>query len=72
MLGMSPFTNMPAEVAAEAAAAVEAIKSGKNKVFTGPIIDNTGATKVAAGVSMDDGALNGMQWLVQGIEGKLG
>ena len=72
MLGMSPFTNMPPEVAAEATAAVEAIKSGKNKVFTGPIVDNTGAAKVAAGVSMDDGALNGMQWLVQGIEGKLG
>ncbi len=72
MLGMSPFTNMPAEVAAEATAAVEAIKSGKNMVFTGPIIDNTGASKVAAGVSMDDGALNAMQWLVQGIEGKLG
>jgi basic membrane protein A and related proteins len=72
MLDMSPFTNMSPEVAAEAAAAVAAIKAGKNKVFTGPIMDQTGATKVAAGVSMDDGALNAMQWLVQGIEGKLG
>ena len=72
MLDMSPFTNMPDAVAAEAAATVEAIKSGKNKVFTGPIMDQTGAVKVAAGATMDDGALNAMQWLVQGIEGKIG
>jgi basic membrane protein A and related proteins len=72
MLDMSPFTNMPDAVAAEATAAVAAIKAGTNKVFTGPIADQTGAVKVAAGASMDDGALNGMQWLVQGIEGKLG
>jgi basic membrane protein A and related proteins len=72
MLDMSPFTNMPDAAAAEAKAMVEAIKSGKNKVFTGPIVDQTGAVKVAAGASMDDGALNAMQWLVQGIEGKLG
>jgi len=72
MLGMSPFSNMPPELVNQATAAVEAIKSGKNKVFTGPISDQTGAVKVAAGVTMDDGALNGMQWLVQGIEGKLG
>ncbi|MDR3522759.1 MAG: BMP family ABC transporter substrate-binding protein [Acetobacteraceae bacterium] len=72
MLGMSPFANMPPALANQATAAVEAIKSGKNKVFTGPISDQTGAVKVAAGVSMDDGALSGMQWLVQGIEGKLG
>ena len=72
MLGMSPFANMPPELINQATAAVDAIKTGKNKVFTGPISDQTGAVKVAAGVSMDDGALSGMQWLVQGIEGKLG
>ncbi len=71
LLEMAPFTNMPAEVVAAANAAVAAIKSGKNKVFTGPILDQAGVTKLAAGSSMDDGALNMMQWLVQGVEGKL-
>jgi basic membrane protein A len=27
--------------------------------------------KVPAGTTMDDGALSGMQWLVQGVDGKL-
>ena len=47
------------------------ITSGKNKVFLGPLRDQSGAVKVAAGTTMDDGALNSMQWLVQGLEGKL-
>ena len=47
------------------------IKSGKNKVFVGPITDQSGAVKVPAGTTMDDGALAGMQWLVQGVDGKL-
>jgi simple sugar transport system substrate-binding protein len=71
MLGMSPFANMPPEVAALATATVEDIKSGKNKVFVGPIKDQSGAVKVPAGTAMDDGALAGMQWLVEGVEGKL-
>jgi basic membrane protein A len=40
-------------------------------VFVGPIMDQTGAVKVPAGTTMDDGALAGMQWLVQGVDGKL-
>jgi simple sugar transport system substrate-binding protein len=71
MLGMSPFKNMPADVAATATKLEADIKAGTNKVFVGPILDQSGATKVAAGVTMDDGALNQMQWLVQGVEGKL-
>jgi simple sugar transport system substrate-binding protein len=71
MLAMSPFTNMPADVAALATSTVADIKSGKNKVFVGPISDQSGAVKVPAGTTMDDGALSGMQWLVQGVDGKL-
>ncbi len=71
MLGMSPFANMPPDVAALATSTEADIKAGKNKVFVGPLLDQSGATKVAAGVVMDDGALNGMQWLIQGIQGKL-
>jgi basic membrane protein A and related proteins len=71
MLAMSPFTNMPPEVAALATSTVADITSGKNKVFVGPISDQTGAVKVPAGTTMDDGALSSMQWLVQGVDGKL-
>jgi basic membrane protein A and related proteins len=71
MLAMSPFNNMPPEVASVAAQKVADITAGKNKIFVGPLVDQSGAEKVAAGVVMDDKALNEMQWLVQGIEGKL-
>jgi basic membrane protein A len=54
-----------------ATSTVADIKSGKNKVFVGPVMDQTGAVKVPAGTAMDDGALSAMQWLVQGVEGKL-
>jgi len=71
MLAMSPFTNMPPDVSALATSTVADITSGKNKVFVGPISDQSGAVKVPAGTTMDDGALAGMQWLVQGVDGKL-
>ncbi|WP_158922934.1 BMP family ABC transporter substrate-binding protein [Acidisphaera sp. S103] len=71
MLVMSPFANMPADVAALAAATVADIASGKNKVFTGPIADQSGKVQVAAGTTMDDDALSKMQWLAQGVEGRL-
>ena len=72
MLKMSPFTNMPDDVVALGNATVADITSGKNKVFVGPINDQAGTLKVPAGTVMDDAALNAMQWLVQGVEGKLG
>ena len=71
LLQMAPFANMPADVQAMAEATVADIKSGKNKVFAGPLRDQAGAEKLAAGTVMDDGALSGMQWLVEGVEGKL-
>ena len=71
MLTMAPFANMPADVAALATSVVADLTSGKSKVFVGPLKDQSGATKIAAGVTMADGDLAGMQWLVEGIEGKL-
>ena len=71
MLVMSPFANMPPEVEALAKATVDDIASGKNKVFVGPLKDQAGAEKVPDGKVMDDAALSGMQWLVEGVEGKL-
>jgi simple sugar transport system substrate-binding protein len=71
MLAMSPFTNMSPELVAMATQAEADIKSGKKQVWLGPVYDQAGAEKIAAGKVPDDGALNGMQWLAKGIEGKL-
>ena len=71
MLGMAPFANMPADVAALAERTRADVASGKTPVFAGPLTDQAGAAKLAAGGSLDDGALSAMQWLVQGIDGKL-
>jgi basic membrane protein A and related proteins len=71
MLKMSPFTNMPDDVKALAQQTVDDISSGKQKIFVGPLIDQSGATKLPAGQVMDDATLAGLQWLVQGVEGKL-
>ena len=71
MLGMAPFSNMPPDVVAAAEEAKAAVASGKNPVFAGPLTDQAGAQKLAAGGSLDDGALSSLQWLVQGIDGKL-
>jgi basic membrane protein A and related proteins len=71
LLKMSPFSNMPDDVKALAQQTVDDISSGKQKIFVGPLIDQSGATKLPAGQVMDDGALSSLQWLVQGIEGKL-
>ena len=71
LLLMSPFTNMPDEVKALATSTEADIKAGKNAIFVGPIKDQSGAVKVAAGKTLDDGELSSMQWLVEGIDGRL-
>ena len=71
LLEMSPFANMPPEVEALAKQTVADVQSHKIPIFAGPLTDQAGAVKLAAGKEMDDGALSGMQWLVKGVEGKL-
>jgi len=71
-LVLSPFENMPADVAAAAAKAAADIKSGKNKIFTGPIKDNAGNMKVPAGKTLNDGELfTTLDYYVDGIKGKI-
>lgn len=71
MLKMAPYTNMPDEIAALAKATEADIASGKNKIFVGPIKAQDGSEKVAAGTTLDDGAIAGMDWLAEGVEGDL-
>lgn len=55
-----------------AIAAVEAaIISGEDHPFTGPIVDQDGVERVAAGEVLADGDIFGMNWLVEGVDGAL-
>ena len=69
MMQMAPFKNMPDDVAALAKQAEADIASGKIQIYKGPIKEQSGAVKVAAGTVLDDKAINSMTWLAEGIEG---
>jgi simple sugar transport system substrate-binding protein len=71
MVAMAPFTNMPDDVAQMAAETTEAIKSGKLHPFTGPISNQAGEEVVAAGATMADKDVLGMNWYVKGIDDQL-
>ena len=71
-LVLTPFENMPADVAKAAQKAAGDIKSGTNKIFTGPIRDNTGAERVSAGKTLNDGELfTTLDYYVEGVVGKI-
>jgi len=71
-LVLSPFENMPSDVADAATKAAADIKSGKNKIFTGPIKDNSGKIRVPAGKTLNDGELfQTLDYYVDGILGKI-
>lgn len=47
------------------------IIAGKQKVFTGPLYDQSGAEKVPAGTTLTDKELLSMDWFVKGVDGKI-
>jgi basic membrane protein A len=67
MLHMAPYRNMPDDVMKLAQSTEADIKSGKLKPFGGKLKDQAGGEKSVA----DDGAIASMNWLVQGVDGKL-
>jgi simple sugar transport system substrate-binding protein len=69
-LVLTPFENMPADVAAKAQEAADKIKGGMN-IFTGPLKDNEGNTVISAGEALDDGGLWGMNYYLEGVLGKI-
>ncbi|PCJ76312.1 MAG: BMP family ABC transporter substrate-binding protein [Rhodobacteraceae bacterium] len=72
MVGIGEFSDkIPADVQAEAQAAVDAIVAGTLHPFTGPINKQDGSVWLAAGETADDGTLAGMNFYVEGIEGEL-
>ncbi|WP_430459711.1 BMP family ABC transporter substrate-binding protein [Thalassolituus sp. LLYu03] len=60
--------NLPADVKAKVAEAQAALKAGTLKPFTGPIKDNQGNVVVAAGHTLTDAELAGVNWYIEGID----
>jgi len=63
---------VPKAVQDEVAVRQKEIASGKLHPFTGPIVDNTGKTVLAKGAVMTDSQILAMNYLVSGVQGKLG
>ncbi|PID72202.1 MAG: BMP family ABC transporter substrate-binding protein [Desulfobulbus propionicus] len=67
---LAPFGPMvPQEVQDKVEAKQKEIASGAFKVFTGPIFDQNGAAKYAAGATATDEEMLGMTWFVKGVIG---
>jgi len=72
MLDIPAFNdNLSADIKKEAAATLEAIKSGKFHPFTGPLKKQDGTVALKDGEVADDGLLAGMNFYVEGIEATL-
>lgn len=62
---------VPADVRAEVEAAKEAILSGELFAFTGPISDQDGEERIAAGEKPDVTTLETTDWLAEGVIGNI-
>ncbi len=71
MVKMAPYTNMPDDVAKQAAETEAAIRAGTLLPFAGPIYKQDGELVVGEGDALSDEQLLGMNWYVKGIEDKL-
>lgn len=72
MVRMSPLNAaIPADVAKLFEQKKADIVAGKLKPFQGPIKDQSGAVRVAAGTQMADKDVHGMNFYVQGVEGSI-
>lgn len=69
---LAPLTaNAPEGAQAKIDAVTAEIKSGKDKLFTGPIKDQSGTVKVADGKKMTLNEIVSWDWFVQGVVGKV-
>jgi len=62
---------VPAEVKAQVEQLAAGLKDGSFAAFTGPVLDNTGKERLAAGVAADQGWLDKIDFYVQGVEGQV-
>ena len=72
MVGIGAFSEViPEDVRAEAQQLVDDIVSGAYHPFTGPLNKQDGSAWLADGEVADDGALAGLNFYVEGIEGEI-
>lgn len=69
---LAEFSPLVPQEVQDAVAAAEADIIAGNDVFCGPINNQAGELVVAEGECMDDGAMLGFDWLVEGVIGSLG
>jgi basic membrane protein A len=62
---------VPADVARQFESKKQAIIAGSLTPFAGPIMDNSGTLKVAAGTSVSLDDLMAINWYVEGVDGKV-
>jgi basic membrane protein A len=72
MVDIAPLgSSIPADVKKLVEAAKAKILAGKLDVFAGPLVDQSGAEKVAKGKSLAVSDVLQMTWFVQGVDGKI-
>lgn len=70
IVDISPMAAMvPKEVQDKVLAAKQALIEGQLKVFKGPVKDQAGKERIAAGATATDEQLLGMTWFVEGVIG---
>ncbi|MBI3742687.1 MAG: BMP family ABC transporter substrate-binding protein [Chloroflexi bacterium] len=71
MVTLAPFGSaVPDDVKQTVQAKIQDFKSGKAQVFAGPIKDNKGNLKIAAGQVGDPSLVNTFDWYVEGVVGQ--
>jgi basic membrane protein A len=72
MVDIAPLgKSVPADVKKLVEDAKAKIISGQLNVFKGPIMDTTGAVKVAEGQNMIDKDIYSINWFVKGVQGTI-
>jgi len=72
MIKMAPFNKVvPQDVQDLVNKTAADIGAGKFHPFTGPVKDNEGKERLAAGKAMDDATLSKMDYYAEGVQGKL-
>lgn len=72
MIKMAPFNQIvPKDVQDRVNRSAAAIGAGKLHPFTGPVTDNEGKERLAAGEVMRDEVLSKMDYYVEGVQGQL-
>ena len=62
---------VPAAVRDEVLARQRDIGAGRLRPFSGPLVDHSGQTRLARGEHLSDAQIQGMNWLVEGVQAKL-